>query len=84
MQDNSFNPAVDTVASAGTVTWNFTGSVEHNVTFEDGAGNSGNQATGNHARTFATVATSTTFRYRCTLHSTSFTSGMTGRIVVRP
>ena len=84
VQDNAFNPAVDTVASAGTVTWNWSGAAVHNVTFEDGNGNSADLSTGTHGRTFGTVAVSTAYRYRCTLHSTSFTSGMTGRIVVRP
>jgi plastocyanin len=86
VQDNQFSPAVDTVASAGTVTWNWSGINPHNVTFEDSATyNSGDQTgTGTHSRTFGAATVATTYRFRCTVHSTSFTSGMTGRIVVRP
>ena len=86
VSDNDFDPSVDTVASAGTVTWNWSGANPHNVTFEDSATyNSGDKTnSGTHSRTFGNVAAATTYRYRCTVHSTSFTSGMTGRIVVRP
>jgi plastocyanin len=77
----TFSPAVDTVAVNSTVTWTWPsgGVVSHNVTFEDGPA-SATQATGTYQRTFGTAGT---YRYRCTIHSTSFTSGMIGTIVVQ-
>ena len=82
--DNSFSPQNGTVASGGTVTWNWTGTHSHNVTFEN-SDTSATQISGTHQRTFPTVTTATTFRYRCTIHSSSFTSGtMIGQIVVTP
>jgi plastocyanin len=56
----------------------------HNVTFEDGQDSSTTKTSGTQTRTFPTVTASTTFRYRCTIHSSSFTSGMVGQIVVTP
>lgn len=82
VRNNSFSPTPDTVNSAQTVTFTWvTGAVTHNVTFEDNAGNSGGQSSGTHTRNFTTA---NTYRYRCTIHSTSFTSGMVGQIVVLP
>jgi plastocyanin len=83
---NTFSPSNGSVTSGGTVTWNWAaGSVTHNVTFEDGQMNSGDLSSGSHQRAFPTVTSSTTFRYRCTRHSASFTSGtMIGQIVVVP
>ncbi len=82
--DNSFSPQDGTVASGGTVTWNWTGTRSHNVTFEN-SDTSATQTSGTHQRTFPIVTTATTFRYRCTIHSSSFTSGtMIGQIVVTP
>ena len=67
------------------VTWTWSsGGTNHNVTFEDGQGNIASTNTGSHGRTFPTVTTATTFRYRCTLHSAAFGSGMSGQIVVVP
>jgi plastocyanin len=80
----TFTPSNGAVTSGGIVTWNWAVSVTHNVTFEDGMMDSGNLSSGSHARTFPTVTAGTTFRYRCTIHSTSFTSGMVGQIVVTP
>ncbi len=83
--NNTFTPSNGSVTSGGTVTWNWAaGSVTHNVTFEDGQMNSGNLSSGSHSRTFPTVTSGTTFRYRCDIHSSSFTSGMVGQIVVVP
>ena len=82
--DNNFTPANGSVTGGGKVTWSWGGSFPHNVTFEDGQSPSGNQTTGTHERTFPTVTTSTTFRYRCTIHSTTFGAGMSGQIVVLP
>ena len=82
--DNSFTPSNGPLLSGGTVTWTWTGANNHNITFENGQGNAANQMTGTHTRTFPTVTTATTFRYRCTIHSTAFGSGMSGQIVVTP
>lgn len=78
VQDFAFQPAADTVAVNATVTWTWAAG-PHNVTFQDGVA-SGNQSTGTYQRSFPTPGT---YPYRCTLHSTSFASGMTGTIVVR-
>ena len=78
VQDGSFQPVADTVAANSTVTWTWAAG-PHNVTFQDGPA-SDNQSAGTYQRTFSTPGT---YAYRCTLHSTSFTSGMTGTIVVR-
>jgi plastocyanin len=80
VKDDFFDPASITVAMGATVTWTWRGGGTHNVTFEDGLGSSGNQSSGIHERTFATTGTR---RYRCTNHSSSFTSGMTGSVVVQ-
>ena len=82
----AFEPSAGSVTSGGVVTWTWAnGSPDHNVTFEDGQGNSGNQTGGaTHSRTFPTVTSSTTFRYHCTLHSAAFGSGMSGQITVVP
>lgn len=77
---NQFNPENLTVARNTTVTWSFQGGT-HDVTFEDNVENSArNQSSGTHNRAFANAGT---VRYRCTLHSTSFTSGMIGSVVVQ-
>jgi plastocyanin len=54
----------------------------HNVTFEDDATqptSSPSQSQGTHRRTFPTRGV---YRYRCTIHSTSFTQGMIGTVIV--
>ena len=55
----------------------------HNLTFEDDPYppvSSPNQVSGRHFRTF--TGSPRTIRYRCTNHSTSFTSGMVGTVPV--
>src|SRR6266545_4253696 len=78
---NSFSPATLTLTSKRTVTWTWAGG-PHNVTFQD-AVTSGNKSSGTFNRDFASD-TSGTYRFRCTVpgHSTSFTSGMVGSVVV--
>ncbi len=76
--DNRFSPP-NAIGPSGTVTWTWRGSALHNVTFEDGQGSSATKGTGTHQRTFPGPGT---FRYRCTIHSANFESGMTGRVVV--
>lgn len=84
VEDNSFNPRNGSVLSGGQVTWTWNGTLSHNVTFEDGQSSSTSKTSGTHQRTFPTVAVATTFRYRCTIHATNYTSGMSGSIVVSP
>jgi hypothetical protein len=79
VSSNQFNPSQLTVSTGTTVTWNFQ-SGPHNVTFQDNQGSSGDQSSGSHDRTFNAAGT---FRFRCTRHSSDFTSGMSGSIVVQ-
>ncbi|MGH2607994.1 MAG: cupredoxin domain-containing protein [Tepidiformaceae bacterium] len=80
VRNNFFSPTPDTVGASQTVTWTWnSGGTGHNVTFEDGVESSVTKGAGSHPRTFAAAGT---HRYRCTIHSTSFTSGMVGRVVV--
>jgi plastocyanin len=78
--DNSFIPETVTTSRGSTVTWTWRGGAQHNVTFEDGTGSSATQTTGTLDRTFSAAGT---FRYRCTIHSSSFTIGMVGAVVVQ-
>ena len=76
----TFSPANVTIATGGTVTWQFTGSSRHNVTFSGTAPTGGNipdtDAGGSASRTFGTAGT---YNYTCTRHS-----GMNGSVVVQP
>jgi plastocyanin len=69
-----------TIATGGTVIWQFTGSNRHNVTFSGAAPTGGNipdtDAGGTASRTFPTAGT---YSYSCTRHS-----GMNGTVVVQP
>ena len=75
---SSFSPASVSVFPGGTVTWNNSSGVTHNVTFSSASApaNIPNHSTGSSARDFPTAGT---FNYQCTLHS-----GMTGRVTVVP
>lgn len=93
-QDSTQGPVVDVVAEGTTfapatftttathtiVLWGFAGG-PHNIIFEDGAPESGNRSAGTFQRQFA-GATSGTHRYRCGIHSTDFTTGMIGSVIV--
>jgi plastocyanin len=76
----SFSPATVTIRAGGTVTWQFTGSTRHNVTFSGTAPTGGNipdtDAGGTAQRTFSTTGT---YAYSCTRHS-----GMNGTVTVQP
>jgi hypothetical protein len=78
VSSNQFNPADLSTSRNVTVTWRFQGGT-HNVTFEDGQGNSSDQSSGTHTRQFGAAGT---YRYRCTLHSNNFGSGMAGQVSV--
>jgi plastocyanin len=72
------NPAVDTVAVGGTVTWTWaSGSIDHSVqsTGSPTFPSSATKATGTHTATFGTAGT---YTYDCAVHGPL----MTGRIVV--
>lgn len=77
---SSFSPANVTIGTGGVVTWQFTGSSRHNVTFSGTAPAGGNipdtEAGGSAARTFAAAGT---YSYSCTRHD-----GMNGTVVVQP
>jgi plastocyanin len=72
---SSFNPSSVDIAVNGTVTWNNTSTVEHNVTFAaPSIPDIPNHMSGSNQRTFPTTGT---FAYQCTIHA-----GMTGTVVV--
>jgi plastocyanin len=77
---SSFSPATVTISVGGTVTWQFTGSSRHNVTFSGTAPPGGNipdtDVGGSAQRQFPTAGT---YGYSCTRHS-----GMNGTVVVQP
>ena len=75
---SAFNPSSVTITRNGTVTWNNTSGVQHNVTFAGTTGapsNIDDHASGSNARSFGTAGT---FNYACTLHG-----GMNGTVVVQ-
>ncbi len=80
--NNFFSPAAVTVGVGDTVKWTWAGGVTHNVTFQDLAPGSGNNSTAGHTfgRAFTAAAL---YRYRCTNHSSNFTSGMFGTVTVQ-
>jgi len=80
VQDNSFKPASITIAAGEDVTWQWKGAGSHSVTFEDGQGSVAPKTSGTHQRLFAAAGT---YRYRCTNHSSNFTSGMRGSVTVQ-
>jgi plastocyanin len=78
-RNGTFNPAIDTVAVNGTVTWTWaSGSIAHTVqsTGSPSFTSSGILSSGNHAFTFSTAGT---YSYDCAIHG----AAMSGRIVVR-
>jgi plastocyanin len=73
--DNSFTPNATTVPVGTVVTWTWTGSAPHNVTFDDGT-RSNDQSAGSYQRTFATAGA---YAYHCTIHG----AAMSGSVTVR-
>ena len=71
--DNQFLPRSNAVAVGDTVTWTWSGSNPHNVTFDGGSPNSGTQNAGTFLREFDTAGT---FTYFCTIHGRSIMSGV--------
>jgi hypothetical protein len=79
---SDFTPSRISVYAGETVRWTWDGVGSHNVVFEDDPTepvSSGTQTSGDHQRTFTTPGL---IRYRCTLHSTSFTEGQVGAVSV--
>jgi plastocyanin len=76
----SFNPAAVTIGVGGTVTWQFTGSTRHNVTFSGTAPPGGNIPDTNAGSSVQRQFTAAgTYAYTCTRHD-----GMNGTVVVQP
>jgi plastocyanin len=71
--DNKFTPKSITVAPGDTVTWDFKGTIQHNVTGEGGL-KSGNKKSGTYAHQFNSAGD---YNYTCTIHP-----GMTGKVTV--
>lgn len=72
--NNFFNPAAFSATAGQTVTWAWaSGSVTHNIVFDDGAPGSGNQASGTFERTFSTPGD---YTYFCSIHGASVMSGV--------
>ena len=81
VKDNSFDPASASIAAGGTVTWQWTGTAQHDVTWvtQSGTSNSPLQATGTYTRNFSAAGT---YDYFCSVHGTA-TSGMRGSVAVQ-
>src|SRR5689334_24981790 len=64
--DNSFTPSATTVPVGTTVTWTWTGSGTHNVTFSNPSiTGSANKTSGTFSKQFNTAGT---FNYQCSIH----------------
>jgi len=73
--DNFFRPAQVTlarVAGQAAVTWTWSGSDQHNVTFDAGGPNSVTQSSGTFTRTLTDAGS---FTYICTIHGRAVMSG---------
>jgi len=77
-RNGTTNPAIDTVAVGGSVTWVFAGSLAHSVESRGTPGFQGSNTmtSGTHVVTFDRPGV---YQYDCAVHG----SAMTGRVVVR-
>ena len=76
----SFSPRNVAPDDTGLVVWTWnSGGITHNITFEDAITGSGNKSAGTFSHVFTAPGT---YRYRCTIHSSGFGSGMSGSVVV--
>jgi plastocyanin len=76
------NPAVDTVAVGGNVTWTWTNNqgISHSVQSQGSTAFASSPIMGGNGQTYAvTFTTPGTYRYDCAVHGTA----MTGTIVVQ-
>ena len=76
VKDNEFEPPNLQVTASQTVTWTWSGSAPHTVTFDAGGTNSTQMTTGTFQRAFPTTGI---FSYHCLVHGTS----MSGIITVQ-
>lgn len=80
VENDVFTPNELTAAVGSTVVWTwYSNGVTHHILFEDGA-ESNTQGSGTYSRAFGTAGA---YRYRCTIHSSNFTSGMVGKVTVQ-
>jgi len=80
-EGTAFSPAtVTTTATHKIIIWGFAGG-PHAIAFEDGATGSGTRSSGVFQRDYTAVAAGT-HRFRCTVHSTDFATGMVGSVIV--
>ena len=79
--DDQFNPSSTTIQAGGTVTWQWAGSNQHNVTWvnQSGTSNSPTQTNGTYTRNFSAAGN---YDYYCNIHGTP-TSNMHGTVVVQ-
>lgn len=79
--NDAFTPVTVRPNDAGLVVWTWnSGGVVHHIVFEDTTiASPGDQSSGTFSHTFTTPGT---YRYRCTIHSTAFGSGMHGTVVL--
>ena len=77
-RNGTTNPAIDTVAVGGSITWTFVGSLPHSVESRGPPVFPGSDimTSGTHVVTFKRAGT---YEYDCAVHG----SAMTGRVVVR-
>jgi len=75
VEDDFFNPSNIQVSPGQTVTWTWSTSTTHNVTFGDGSSGDKGGANASFNKTFPTTGT---FAYDCTLHG-----GMSGSVLVK-
>jgi plastocyanin len=71
--DYAFSPGTVTVKKGGKVSWSWSGSAPHNVTFSKLGLTSGDETTGSFKHKFKKKGT---FKYTCTIH------GFKGKVVV--
>lgn len=77
--DAGYSPGLDSVSTGSLVTWTWAGAEQHDLVFQDGTDSVALQTSGTHQHLFAAPGV---YRYRCTIHSPDFNSGMIGSVVV--
>ena len=80
VRDNSFSPSTEAIAVGETVTWTWSGSQQHNVSWDAGSPTaSATQSSGTYQRAFAQAGK---YDYHCTIHGTPG-AGMHGAVTVQ-